>query len=321
LLGLFPFTLSRSLRGLPVRVAHLLTRFYFSSSVPLIHRDVATSVLSALWAWMRTGKSPAPILQFVSLPADGPFFASLSQTIFSSQKPSLIEVLYPRAAFLHEVERADYYQSNFSGRARKQHRRQKELLSEQGKWSFETLTPDQDCEPWVAEFLRLESSGWKGEQGTALASNPADANFFRAAAANAHAQQRLLMHRISLDGRAIASRCAWRAGDGAFLFKIAYDESLAKFSPGILLEVECILNSLETDPVWTDSCTVRDNPVYPKLWSERRMIADLFVSCGRTRADLVLTGIPVLRVVKRILRKVSGREGRLPTGDKPSPKD
>ena len=40
--------------------------------------------------------------------------------------------------------------------------------------------------------------------------------------------------------RAIAMKCNLRAGDGAVAFKIAYDEAYARFSPGVLLEIEQI---------------------------------------------------------------------------------
>jgi len=49
-----------------------------------------------------------------------------------------------------------------------------------------------------------------------------------------HAEGRLLMHGLALNGRTIAQNCTFLGADRAtaFVFRIAYDESYAKQSPG-----------------------------------------------------------------------------------------
>src|SRR3546814_17447957 len=48
---------------------------------------------------------------------------------------------------------------------------------------------------------------------------------------------RLHFLRMDLDGRAIAMLVNFRHGEGAFSFKIAFDEALGRFSPGVLIEI------------------------------------------------------------------------------------
>ncbi len=309
LVALLPIFVNRKAKGFPVPVAELAHRFYFASSVPLVHREDALEILSAIWQWCRGKEAPAQILAFPFLPTDGAFYHLLVDEASTSNRLMQVESAYTRTRFLHTVPREAYYQSNFSGRARKHYRRQKELLSELGAWNYDALSAEEDCGPWVEQFLELEASGWKGQQGTALASNEADATFFRVVTANAHARGQLCMHRITLDGKAVASRCAWRSGDDAFLSKVAYDEAMARYSPGVLLEVECILNASPQDPVWTDSCTFKGNTVYPRLWNQRRAVLNLKVSAGTMGGDLALTMAPWARALKRHLTSMLKRTG------------
>src|SRR3546814_7316636 len=66
---------------------------------------------------------------------------------------------------------------------------------------------------------------------------------------------RLHFLRMDLDGRAIAMLVNFRHGEGAFSFKIAFDEALGRFSPGVLIEI-ANLQAVLGDPAigWMDSC-------------------------------------------------------------------
>src|SRR3546814_12960434 len=57
------------------------------------------------------------------------------------------------------------------------------------------------------------------------------------------------------------------------LFKIAFDEALGRFSPGVLIEI-ANLQAVLGDPAigWMDSCAAADHPMIDSLWGERRTI-------------------------------------------------
>jgi hypothetical protein len=70
-----------------------------------------------------------------------------------------------------------------------------------------------------------------------------------------------------------------RHGDGAFSFKIAFDEALGRFSPGVLIEI-ANLRAVQGDARigWMDSCAAPDHPMIDSLWAERRTIVQYRVA-------------------------------------------
>jgi len=138
----------------------------------------------------------------------------------------------------------------------------------------------------VEDFLSLEASGWKGREGTALASHPAHADFFRDVCCGFAAQGRLQLLSLEADGRPVAMKCNLRAGDTSFCFKIAHDEGLQRFSPGVQLEAENVgvFHNGGTQRLM-DSCADHDNEMINRLWPDRRRIVTLMLA-GR--------GVPIL---------------------------
>jgi hypothetical protein len=111
---------------------------------------------------------------------------------------------------------------------------------------------------------------------------------------------------LNFDGRPIARRCAFVAGEGSFAFKTAYDEKFADFSPGAMLEMDSI-RQLNTLPCvrWMDSCAATDNSLVNRLSNDRRTIQSLAIG-GSTLGELVVAGLPLLRWTnRRILRRTS----------------
>jgi len=87
----------------------------------------------------------------------------------------------------------------------------------------------------VDEGLALEASGWKGEQGTAIAQ---DERLRRRYLALAHAfagRGELSLHFLRAGERRVAFHFAVESGGVYYLFKPGYDESLARFGLGHLL--------------------------------------------------------------------------------------
>ncbi len=92
----------------------------------------------------------------------------------------------------------------------------------------------------VDAFLRLEASGWKGENGTAIALDPALAGFYRRIAHEAAARGALAIRALLLDGRPVAVHLGIVHRGVYLLPKTAYDESLGNVSPGQLLQREVL---------------------------------------------------------------------------------
>jgi CelD/BcsL family acetyltransferase involved in cellulose biosynthesis len=140
--------------------------------------------------------------------------------------------------------------------------------------------------------------GWKGKANTAMASSAAHRQFFMEAVAQAFECRKIFGAALRLDGRMIAGRLGFRSSEGSYLFKIAYDERFAAFSPGTLLELQTIENGLPEGVEWTDSCTSATTKAFRSFWLQSRIIEHLVVSPGSIKGDLAIGLIPLLRRMK-----------------------
>jgi hypothetical protein len=102
----------------------------------------------------------------------------------------------------------------------------------------------------------------------------------------------------------------FRTPPGSWSFKIAYDEDLARFSPGVLIELENlakVLNDPEID--WMDSCAVQDHSMINSLWAERRSIIQLSVPLSGARRQLIYRTCHAAEQTSAWLRKNLGLTG------------
>jgi CelD/BcsL family acetyltransferase involved in cellulose biosynthesis len=183
---------------------------------------------------------------------------------------------FERAALRRRAE-ASYLQETLKPARRKELRRLGRRLEEElgEPVVLEDRAGDPDaCE----EFMRLEASGWKGRGGTALAADPAHAAFFREVCAAFAARGRLQLLRLGTPDRAVAMQCNLIAGGTLFCFKVAYDETLARWSPGVQLEARAVdVFHGRTDVALADSCADPDNELINRMWPDRRAITTLVV--------------------------------------------
>ncbi|MBM6584342.1 GNAT family N-acetyltransferase [Microvirga sp. BT689] len=119
---------------------------------------------------------------------------------------------------------------------RRSHRR----LEKRGAISVEMKRGSSANENFLAEFLALEASGWKGRMGTAILNDPNLVAFYTTLVRNFANQGQLEWHGIRVDGRLIAGQLAVRCGKALILPRYAYDEDFAECSPGHLLTEEVI---------------------------------------------------------------------------------
>jgi len=81
-----------------------------------------------------------------------------------------------------------------------------------------------------------------------------------------------------LGGEPIAMMFAIVSGAKAFLGKIAYDESFAKYSPGVLLTLDATEGFFAEGAInLVDSCAAPDDPMIGHLWRDRIEMCDLLL--------------------------------------------
>ena len=132
-----------------------------------------------------------------------------------------------------------------SGSLRSQIGRRRRMLEREGQLTFRVAGKPATLERDLATFLELEASGWKGRDGTAIASQPAIERLYREFAAGAAERGWLRLYLLELDGVAIAADygCAF-AGTGIFM-KTGFDEAYSRFSPGLVLRADVLRSSIE----------------------------------------------------------------------------
>jgi CelD/BcsL family acetyltransferase involved in cellulose biosynthesis len=267
---------------------------------PLVAAGREHAFWRALLAWADAHAGIALFLHLDMLPSGGPLFAALRDVCLVQARPAAVVHRHERAALHSGLAPQAYFEASLSGKKRKELRRQFARLSELGTVAFERRGDTADLDGWCDAFLALEAAGWKGAQGSALARDPAKARFFRAVLAGAASRGRLERLAITLDGRPIAMLANLVAAPGAFSFKTAYDETLARFSPGVLLQRENLALLARDDIAWADSCAAPDHPMIERIWREKREIVRVSVAIGgrarRAAAALLFraeTGAPL----------------------------
>jgi CelD/BcsL family acetyltransferase involved in cellulose biosynthesis len=134
-------------------------------------------------------------------------------------------------------------------------------------------TREVSSDPVASErFLALERASWKGRAGTAFASSPRHAEFFRTVCERFADAGRLELLAFEAGDRTLAMKCNLLAGEAVFCFKIAFDEEFARFSPGLQLELDNVERFHEGSAAWMDSCAAPDHPMINRLWPDRRRI-------------------------------------------------
>src|SRR5262245_3241081 len=263
LAGLFPMLLERRFHGLPVTTLRSWHhRNMLLCGTPLVHAKYAVRCLTAL---LEARLAAALELRWV--PSDGPLYAALVDALGAAGLPWFVVDAYARALLVRERDPRERFNSNMRNNLRRWQAR----LGAAGEVTPVRLSPGDDVARWSDEFLRLEASGWKGREGSALACREDDRQFVAATFPEAFRRGRLLITGLDLAGKPLARHCMIAAGEGAFTFKIAYDETYAQCSPGTVAEVDNVRQLIEGEgPRWVDSNTARENTSYGRVWKDRR---------------------------------------------------
>ena len=305
--GVFPFVGDRHHRLLPLPRWSLFRYYYCSLCTPLVSRENTVRVIEEALRWALEQSSPG-YAAFSFINADGTFRSALAAASSSIDGLYCPERRIDRALLVRNASAEEYLSAALSGKKRKDLRRLERRLSEIGKLTFVRLDHGRAPSDSIDEFLRLELSGWKGRSGTAFAATTGGSEFFHTILAEAGARDRLRLSALRLDGRLVAGFCVLTAGDGAYAFRISFDESYAKFSPGTLLAIKD-LEHLHREPgiTWMDSCAAPQHSLADALWRERRSIVDARFARGGSVGAFTLMAESTARSIVHGLQQICRR--------------
>jgi len=132
------------------------------------------------------------------------------------------------------------YLATLSTHRRSELRRRARRLDAAGVVSREVHREPHGLAARLEEAFAVEATGWKGTAGTAVASDPGVAGFYRSMAAWAAERGWLRLAFLRLDGRPLAFDLALEAGGRHFLLKTGYDPAYTSLSPGLLLRLHML---------------------------------------------------------------------------------
>ena len=168
---------------------------------------------------------------------------------------------------------------NFDHKRRKELKRLRARLSEQGALTVSHLAEGDDLGPFLEAFLCLEAQGWKGKRGTAIKGDPRLVKGLEQGLQGLHNSGRVRFWMMQLDGRPIAALFALIDGNEATLGKIAHDEGFAKYSPGVQIILEATEALFAEEGIaLADSNAIPDHPMINRIWRDRMTCMDVVLA-------------------------------------------
>jgi CelD/BcsL family acetyltransferase involved in cellulose biosynthesis len=267
LIGLLPVAVHEGYARLPVRILQNWVHDQMFLGTPLVAAGEEHAFWTAILETLDAAAWAPGLFHIRGLVEHGPVHRGLVEA-----RRGLTVHRRVRALLESELSPEAYYAQAVRQKKRKEIRRLRNRLAEQGPVEARILNDAGELEAWCATYLALEQAGWKGEAGSALASDPATEAFFREVVAAAWAAGRLQFLRLDVGGQCIAMLVNFLTPPGSFSFKTVFDENYARFSPGVLIQLENL--HILDDPriAWMDSCAVEDHPMIDSLWTERRTV-------------------------------------------------
>jgi CelD/BcsL family acetyltransferase involved in cellulose biosynthesis len=299
-LACLPVQRSRMYRLVPV--LRTWNHIYCFLGTPLIDAGAVPEAAHALLEGaVRQAPGSRVALELVT--EDGPAGEAIRRAATNLRLTTLLGARTERA-FLERRPAGDYLAHMRSHRRRELNRLGRRMAKElDGGLS---VTDEAGSEAAVDRFLELERAGWKGRSDSALASAPAHEAFFRSVCTDFFAAGRLQLLSLSVDERSVAMKCNLIAGDGAFCFKIAYDEQLGAFSPGVQLERENVqVFHEQRSEGWQDSCADPENEMINRLWPDRRKLSTTLLAPRGVRSSLSQRALRAAKAIRTRDRRTS----------------
>ncbi len=308
LVGLWPLGTSRPPPGLSI-LGGPLVPLYDLAGAPLLDAQQATAILSAMLAGLAEGLAPGRALLIRNLQTEGAVWDAFlalqrERVIAISTVETWDRAILDRSA----APTAELYgtQSLSSG-TRKRLRAKRRALEDQGSLALVVHDSPEAVQPAFETFLALEAAGWKGRAGTALGQRPGDARYVVSVLRSMAETGRAFMLELRVGERTIGSGLFLRCSGEVFFWKTAYDETLAKESPGVLFDL-MLTEWLYAQPWFRRLDTGSDASVDPAslIWKQRRPMANVVISLSpwSVQGRALVAGQKLRRWLKGLKRRV-----------------
>jgi CelD/BcsL family acetyltransferase involved in cellulose biosynthesis len=281
LMGFFPARIERRRYGVALPVMVGWTHPFAPLGTPLVDHDAGAA---AIFAWLDhlAGRPDLPrLLLMPYLPVAGPVAQAFASALALRGGRSIALGAHQRALLAPAADRAHYLEHAVGRKKRKELRRQRKRLAQAGTLVSDIVREPSAMVAALGDFLELEAAGWKGRAGTAARADGRIRAFMENAVTALARNGKAQVARLSAGGAPIAAIVTLRSGATAWCWKIAYDESYARFSPGVQLLLKAT-QALLDDPgiAAADSCATAGHPMIDHVWRERLGLADHLMQVG-----------------------------------------
>lgn len=318
LIGVATFFMARRYGRMVLSHVQTWSHYHSFLGTPLIRKGQEHQFWSLLLAALDEADWADGLLHLTGLVEGDKVHASLIATAQKLGRACDTVHRTERALLKSDLGATAYYETHVRKKKRKEIGRLKSRLAELGNVHFETAADEAQAIAFAQQFLDLEMAGWKGKAGSALACLPETEQFFRAIINGAWHAGRLEIQRLSLGDKPIAILVNFFALPGSFSYKIAFDEDYARFSPGVLIQLEN-LRCLESEGFgWMDSCAVENHPMINSLWAERRTIIRVSIPLGGLKRGMVFRLCRTAEDSWAQLKKLKGTPRPLPNAAGPN---
>ena len=209
---------------------------------------------------------------------------------------------FQRAAFTPDQTVESYTKKHVSKSLRKNTGRLLRRLEDIGTVSWETSDSSSDYGQLAEDFLRIEASGWKGKEGTALLSKDSTSAFYRRLVHESALAGKARFLTLKLDGRPIAMLSDIQSGNCVYSFKTAYDDEFSAFSPGQQVELKNLEFLHRDGIVLGDSCTSTSNSTINRIWGQKVAFQNLILSLTPGFARTTVKALPLVQSAVHRLR-------------------
>lgn len=300
LVGFFPLEHADSFRKLPLQHVRLWRHEHCFLATPLLQGDFVRASFELVTDWVKD--QDLKLLEMNLVSADPVILEALNEVLDANDFERHY-THYDRAVLIPKESGDDYLKAVLKRKRRKDFDRQFRQLKKMGDLQWRRHDDIESLDRVIEEFLELEASGWKGEQGTALKSKPQDARFFRSMIEASQKEGRVLTLSLMLNDQPIAIIVVLTCGNGAFAFKMAYDEEYRSNSPGFHLVMEMIQHVHDSSDIqWMDFCSDPDHAMANRMFCDRKPLFNVSIAMQSTIVSKLVQVMPLMKTLKEKLK-------------------
>ncbi|MGV6802064.1 MAG: GNAT family N-acetyltransferase [bacterium] len=303
LIGVLLLQGAKGYAKLPLRYLSTAYHSHQFFAAPLWRHGYELEAAKGLCDWLDHNPLGIQFLYLTHLAGNGSTTKALQLYSKADKRRCDIVHHYQRPAVICDKSYEDYLTTNISSKRRKKTRQKFRRLEEVGPTNNGLASTPEQASQWLEEFFRLEKASWKGAAGSALASNPEQAAFYRTVIPNLASKGQLRFSRMTAGTVTLAMTIDIVYQGEGFTLKTAYNPEYAAFSPGALIEFVNLARFLDKEEVdCVDSCMAEGNEALDGIWAERKEIVQLVLGKKTPLDALALTMARLLERARAVVK-------------------